>query len=538
MSAIPITQLPEINVTDPNALLVIVTSGTTYKIPFSALTATLINNVEEHYLPILSSNTTYVSSQIFQTPLGNVMVKENAPQDLGGEELFGVHAGPTDSNVISSFSGDYEGPLNLTQQNTNSGQTSSSDVIVIGDNGNLEENYVDLGINSSTYSGSTGYLALGKESDGYLFSSANDFYIGNVAPDKRLILFNGGFNTDQYSKLYMHDQGTITINGRNYDPDNPDTLRIYPPQNSTYNLMTGFGNVDNYTQINLKNLNIGPNASTDIVATANNGTEQEFYIDMGINGSNHVIPGGVGHQNDAYVYSTGNDLYVGNATPGKKLVLFNGGYDTDTYAKFFVHEQGTITINGDGYDEINPDALRIYPPTGTTYNMVTILGDIDYYSQIVMKNINPGATASADIVATNDIGTEESYYVDMGINSSNHTSDFTYSVGEANDTYLLSVANNHYIGSSTSGDIVIFTGPDFDGYGNGKIILRADNEHNLNGNTTISGNTTNVGNFSVTGGTVNFGEVIEASDNSDAILSGLTIGDVYRTGDFLKIVHL
>jgi len=60
----------------------------------------------------------------------------------------------------------------------------------------------------------------------------------------------------------------------------------------------------------------------------------------------------------------------------------------------------------------------------------------------------------------------------------------------------------------------------------------------LIGNTTISGNTTNVGNFSVTGGTVNFGEVIEASDNSDAILSGLTIGDVYRTGDFLKIVHL
>ena len=65
-----------------------------------------------------------------------------------------------------------------------------------------------------------------------------------------------------------------------------------------------------------------------------------------------------------------------------------------------------------------------------------------------------------------------------------------------------------------------------------------NNEHDLNGNTTISGNTTNVGNFSVTGGTINFGEVIEASDNSDAILSGLTIGDVYRTGDFLKIVHL
>lgn len=538
MSAIPITQLPEINVTDPNALLVIVTSGTTYKIPFSALTATLINNVEESYLPILSSNTTYVSSQIFQTPSRDVRVKELGPANLGTDELFGVHGGETDSYLTISSSANIEAPLATTIQNMNSGNTASTDIVAIGDTGNFESGYIDMGVNSSTYSGFSGFTALGGPSDAYLFSTANDLYIGNASANKRLILFNGGFETNLYSKLYMHEQGTITINGANYDVDNPDTLRIYPPQNSTYNLMTAFGNVDNYTQINLKNFNIGPNASTDFVATANNGTEQEFYIDMGINSSNHSIPGGVGHQNDAYVYSTGNDLYVGNATPGKKLILFNGGYDTDLYAKFFVHEQGTITINGNGYDETNPDALRIYPPTDATYNMVTILGDIDYYSQFVMKNINSGTTASADIVATNDIGTEESYYVDMGINSSTHTSDFTYSVGEANDTYLLSVANNHYIGSSTSGDIVIFTGPDFDGYGNGKIILRADNEHNLNGNTTISGNTTNIGNFSVTGGTVNFGEVIEASDNSDAILSGLTIGDVYRTGDFLKIVHL
>jgi len=538
MSSIPISQLPEINVTDPNALLVIVTSGTTYKIPFSALTSTLINNVDENYLPILSSNTTYVSSKIFQTPLESVRVANNPTVEPDVPETFGVHAGDTNSFLLINGTGSIDFALGITNQNTNTGHSASSDIVIIGDVGNFDTGYIDMGVNSSTYTGFTGVTALGGASDAYLFSTANDLYIGNASKEKRLVFFNGGFETNLYSKLYMHEQGTITINGANYDPGNPDTLRIYPPQNSTYNLMTAFGNVDNYTQINLQNVNIGPQASTDIVATADNGTEEEFYIDMGINSSNHVIPGGVGFQNDAYLYSTGNDLYVGNATPGKKLILFNGGYDSSLYSKIFVHQQGTITINGDGYDESNPDALRIYPPTNATYNMVTILGDIDYYSQIVMKNLNSGTTASADIVATNDIGTETSYYVDMGINSSTHTPDFTYSVGGANDTYLLSVANNHYIGSPTNGDIVIFTGPNFDGYGNGKIILRANNEHDLNGNTTISGNTTNVGNFSVTGGTINFGEVIEASDNSDAILSGLTIGDVYRTGDFLKIVHL
>jgi hypothetical protein len=538
MSAIPITQLPEINVTDPNALLVIVTSGTTYKIPFSALTATLINNVDEFYLPILSSNTTYVSSKIFQTPLGSVRVDNNPTIEPDVSETFGVHAGDTDSFLLINGTGSIDYALGITNQNTNSGHTASTDIVIIGDVGNFDTGYIDMGINSSTYSGFTGVTALGGASDAYLFSTANDLYIGNASSDKKVVLFNGGFETNLYSKFYMHEQGTITINGANYDIDNPDTLRVYPPQNSTYNLMTAFGNVDNYTQINLKNLNIGSNASTDIVATADNGTEEEFYINMGINGSNHSALGGIGAQNDGYVYSTGNDLYVGNASSGKRLILFNGGYDSELYAKFFVHQQGTITINGDGYDETNPDALRIYPPTDATYNMVTILGDIDYYSQLVMKNANSGTTASADIVATNDIGTETSYYVDMGINSSAHVPDYSYGAGEANDTYLLSVANNHYMGSSNNGTIIIFTGPNFDGYSNAKIILRPNNEHDLIGNTTISGNTTNIGNFSVAGGTVNFGEVIEASDNSDAILSGLTIGDVYRTGDFLKIVHL
>jgi len=41
----------------------------------------------------------------------------------------------------------------------------------------------------------------------------------------------------------------------------------------------------------------------------------------------------------------------------------------------------------------------------------------------------------------------------------------------------------------------------------------------------------------VTSGQTNLGVVIQAADNADAILSGLTVGDVYRTGDFLKIVH-
>lgn len=39
------------------------------------------------------------------------------------------------------------------------------------------------------------------------------------------------------------------------------------------------------------------------------------------------------------------------------------------------------------------------------------------------------------------------------------------------------------------------------------------------------------------GGTVNKFIVSEYADNAAAILGGLTIGRIYRTGDMLKIVH-
>lgn len=37
--------------------------------------------------------------------------------------------------------------------------------------------------------------------------------------------------------------------------------------------------------------------------------------------------------------------------------------------------------------------------------------------------------------------------------------------------------------------------------------------------------------------TPHLSNVLEYTDNADAIANGLTSGDVYRTGDVLKIVH-
>lgn len=544
-NAIPISELPEITITNPNSLLVIVSSGETYKIPFSALTETIFNNVNEYYLPVLSSDTRYVSSQIFQTPSGNVRVKEMAPTDLGSEELFGVHAGETDSIVGISSTGSVNYGYGVTHQNTSSGASASSDVVVIGDTGDYEQGYIDMGVNSSTYSGFTGVFALGGPSDAYLFSTSNDLYIGNALSDKKLILFNGGFNTEENSVLYVHEDKSITINTPFVDPLNPAALRIVNANSGSTSMIRSESNIDDFAEINSVNNNSGTTASSDVVATNNLGVldDTQGYIDMGINSSNFNVPNQIGSANDAYLYSTGNDLYIGNATPDKKLVLFNGGSDTTAYAKFYIHEDASITINTAQVDANNPAAIRIVNANGTT-SMIHCDGYIDDFSEIASVNASSGNNASADITCTNDLGNADSSqgYVNMGINSNLYN--IPNNVGGPNDAYVFGTGRSFYIGNAsenTLSNTYIFTnGKNDDAV---RIAVRFDGTigfHNfypdypvdISGTTRIQG-----GNFIVSNGQTNLGTVVEAQDNADAILSGLTIGDVYRTGDFLKIVH-
>ena len=77
------------------------------------------------------------------------------------------------------------------------------------------------------------------------------------------------------------------------------------------------GNVNSFLELNIQNRNGGASASSDFVATANNGTPTTRYVDFGINGS-----GGGGQPyttaNHAYLYSIDDPLNIGS--------LGNAGY--------------------------------------------------------------------------------------------------------------------------------------------------------------------------------------------------------------------
>ena len=410
MSAVPISQLPEISITDPNAYLVIVTSGTTYKITFSALTEQFLSNtVGSGYVPLSTGGTQYTPSSIFQA-----------------------------------------------------------------------------------------------------------------------------------------ESGTVVFNDTSYDTDAPEILRL-SAQTDSYNIMTAYSDVNNYSQINLQNINSGSGATSDFVATADNGTETTMYVDLGINNSNYVNNGNsVGGANDAYLYSTAENFLIGNAIPGKKLVFFNGGLNAEAYSILFVHPDGSITINTPNVDDANPSALRIVNANTNSTSMIHCDSDIDDFAEINITNVlggEFGTNASADIVATNDEGNlnAEVGYVNMGINSSSYEP--TDNVGGPSDAYLYSTGRHLHIGNATSGpesNVYFFV----NGKSDDAIALTIQYDKSIGVRTMtpeypfdVSGDTRIKGSFVVQDGQPRFDDIIEAQDNADAILSGLTVGNIYRTGDFLKIVH-
>jgi len=130
---------------------------------------------------------------------------------------------------------------------------------------------------------------------------------------------------------------------------NPEALFVFQPNTSSINIATFESNVNNYSQINVRNESAGNNASTDIVVTANNGDEFDNYINMGINSSTYT--GFLGGPNDGYLFNIGSNLHIGNASsngPGyvSHVGFFVGGDNVDTYTKLILRSNNQHALTG------------------------------------------------------------------------------------------------------------------------------------------------------------------------------------------------
>jgi hypothetical protein len=136
---------------------------------------------------------------------------------------------------------------------------------------------------------------------------------------------------------------SVVINQDDITTAAPEALYVWQPSDTSFNVIAGKGNLNSYLQLNIQNLNTGENASSDVVATANNGNESINYIDMGINSEGFT--GSIGDANDAYLYSTGNHLHIGNAS-NQYVGFFAGGHDVDTNMKLILDPNNSHEMTG------------------------------------------------------------------------------------------------------------------------------------------------------------------------------------------------
>jgi hypothetical protein len=183
-----------------------------------------------------------------------------------------------------------------------------------------------------TYTGTTGITAVGTL---VTLSVTGNTTVGNLVGTEA--------NTRIIANVYTT---TFDIYGNVSFPGNiitPTGLYVGPTLFTALpNTIAQFtGNANSYAQINFENLSSGTDATADYVATANNGTDTTFFVDLGIANSNYdnTSPnnslGTAVFANDSYLYAQGNlatttggNLVIGTSTANKSVKIFAGGINS------------------------------------------------------------------------------------------------------------------------------------------------------------------------------------------------------------------
>ena len=200
------------------------------------------------------------------------------------------------------------------------------------------------------------------------------------------------------------------------------------------NTMGGFvSNVNSYTQLTIQNKNTGADATTDFIATADNGSDTVNYLDMGIinSGYDALTPtnslGNIVYAADSYIYAQGNtsavsqsggNLAIGTTVAGKTVKIFAGGVTASnvvaTVANTGVTVNGNVTVssgsfvgNGAGLTNVTVNAAGNIQ--GTSSNVSLVAGSY------TMTFDNTG------ILTLPRMGGDEGGEINFGIPASNTT---------------------------------------------------------------------------------------------------------------------